>query len=420
MGDAARLEPLIQVSLDEILDRRLLSPVFQPVVDLQHGSAVGYEALIRGPGDTTLSRPDQLFRAAGEQGRVSELDAHCRIESFAAAAQAQLGAGTTLFVNMEPIGAPLADSGLAERSLDPPPNLQVIVEITERALTQEPADLLRRVALLRERGFGIAIDDVGADSRSLALMPFITPDVIKLDLQLVQQRPSVKIAQILGAVSAQAERTGAAVLAEGIETDAHVRVAESLGAGYGQGWHFGRPGALPALAPAPERELPILSRPPGPMARTPYEVLEGGRPVMRGTKPLLRSISRQLELEALALGEEAVVLAAFQHERYFRPQVRETYVELGDRMAFAGVLGEGIAAIPGPGIRGGDLPSGDPLRSEWDVVVIGPHFAAALAARDLGDSGAEDQRRFDFAITHDRDLAIEAAASMMARIAPQD
>jgi hypothetical protein len=308
---------------------------------------------------------------------------------------------------------------LEERALHAPPDLQVIVEVTERALTREPAGLLRQVTRLREHGFGIAVDDVGADSRSLALMPFIRPDVIKLDLRLVQQRPSVEIAQILGAVSAQAESTGAAVLAEGVETEEHVRIARSLGAGYAQGWFFGHPGPLPAGAAIPEPGLRILGRSPAPGGHTPFEIVQTGRPVIRCTKPLLQSISRRLELEALALGEDAVVLAAFQHSRHFGPTIRETYVELGRRLAFAGVLGEGISPSPGPNVRGGDLPARDSLRAEWDVSVIGPHFAAALVARDLGDKGPDRERRFDYAVTHNRDLAIDAARSMMARILPQ-
>ena len=374
MGAAIAPIAPAEVSLRQVLDDGLLKPVFQPVVDLRGGAAVGHEALIRGPRDSTLERPDQLFAAARDQGLLAELDAHCRIAAFRAAAEAGLGRGATLFVNMEPEGVGGTSDELEELALQAPPELQVIVKVTERALTHEPAGLLRQVMRLRRRGFGIAVDDVGADSRSLALMPFIRPDVIKLDLRLVQQRPSVEIAQILGAVSAQAESTGAAVLAEGIETQEHVAIARSLGAGYAQGWFFGRPGPLPVRAPIPEPGLRILGRSPDADGNTPFEVVQTGHPVIRGTKPLLRSISRRLELEALALGEDAVVLATFQHSRYLGPAVRDTYIELGRRLAFAGVLGEGVSPSPGPGMRGGDLPLRDSLRAEWDVSVIGPHF----------------------------------------------
>jgi DICT domain-containing protein len=68
-------------------------------------------------------------------------------------------------------------------------------------------------------------------------------------------------------------------------------------------------------------------------------------------------------------------------------------------------------------VRGVALDLADPLRGEWDVTVIGPHFAMAFVARDLGDDCADMQRRFDFTITYDRELAVDAARAMMARLA---
>ncbi len=73
-------------------------------------------------------------------------------------------------------------------------------------------------------------------------------------------------------MQAQAERTGALILAEGIETEEHHRFAVELGATLGQGWLFGRPGVL---LPAAERtlmvptQIPWLSGIPRPAARSP-------------------------------------------------------------------------------------------------------------------------------------------------------
>ena len=86
---------------------------------------------------------------------------------------------------------------------------------------------------------------------SLAFLPLLRPDVVKLDLRLVQERPGPAIAEIMNAVNAHAERTGAVVLAEGIETEEHLVMARALGATLGQGWLFGRPG--PGAAPGPGR-----------------------------------------------------------------------------------------------------------------------------------------------------------------------
>ena len=421
MPAAATAPAVASLTVGDVLHDGGLTPHFQPLVDLDGGHVVGYEALIRGPRGSAIERPDALFRAAHEEGRVTELDCHCRIAAFRAAEAAGLGAGSTLFVNLEPAAVGRrAPSDLHEAALAGPPGAHVVIEITERSLTADPAGLLRAVAELREQGFAIAIDDVGADDRSLALMPFLRPDVIKLDLRLVQHRPSVAMAKILNAVSAQVERTGAQVVAEGIETPEQISVAHSLGATLAQGYHFGRPAPLPPWPPAPEQALPVLGRPSHPASRTPFEVLQSGRRVRRATKALLRSISRSLETDAEALGSSAVVIAAFQYAHHYTRPVQATYRQLGERMAFVGVLGAGIPSSPAPGVRGGDLAEHDPLRQEWDVAILGPHFAATLAARDLGDTGPEDERRFDFVVSHNRELATEAARSLMSRIAPAD
>ena len=74
--------------------------------------------------------------------------------------------------------------------------------------------------------------------------------------------------------------------------------------------------------------------------------------------------------------------------------------------------------MPAPGVRGASLGPGDPLRGEWDVIMVGPHFAAALVARDCGDDGPDADRRFDFVITHDRDLVVRAAQPLLDRLLP--
>ncbi|MDQ2756963.1 MAG: hypothetical protein M3Y71_10430, partial [Actinomycetota bacterium] len=48
--------------------------------------------------------------------------------------------------------------------------------------------------------------------------------------------------------------------------------------------------------------------------------------------------------------------------------------------------------------------------------VIGPHFGAALVARDLGDTGPDETRRFTYVLTHDRDVAVAVAAALISRV----
>jgi EAL domain-containing protein (putative c-di-GMP-specific phosphodiesterase class I) len=411
--------------LDRILRLGGIQSVFQPIVDLDTGRPVAYEALARGPAGSPLAAPQPLFAAARQSGRLTELDLACQQAALQAASRIGLTDSWTVFVNVEPEAAagsmripggepvapgfPVGEAGL-----------QVTAELTERSLTADPRQLLDLVGRVRRRGWGIALDDVGADRASLALLPFIQPDVIKLDLRLIQDRPSAAVAEVFSAVNAEAERSGATVLAEGIESREHLNVALSLGATLGQGWLFGRPTAAPEIFPKPAQHLPgPSSRAPLAAEVTPFTLTAAMRPPRLGRKDLLLEVSKHLERQAAQYGEPTAVLASFQQASLFTGTTRRRYRQIADRAAFVGVLGQEMPSSPMPGVRGGPLAPSDPLVSEWTVTVIGPHFASCLTARDLGDSGPEEERRYEFVLSHNRELVIQAAAILFSRIAPR-
>ncbi|MEX5720359.1 diguanylate cyclase domain-containing protein [Geodermatophilus maliterrae] len=395
--------------------------VFQPIVELDTGRVVAYEALARGPVGP-LERPDALFTAARAAGRLAELDEACRAAAFRGAVDAALVAPLTVFVNVEPEvldTAPLADLlAIAERA---PGDLRVVMEITERAIAARPAELLRTVERVRELGWAIAVDDVGAESMSLAFLPLLCPDVVKLDLRLVQERPGPAVAEIMNAVNAYAERSGAVVLAEGIEDEGHLRTARGLGATLGQGWFFGRPAPGPAAErPVGELVLPGAGRPTGAVgAVSPFACLPDDVPLRRAPKALLIELSKQLEREAMRLGETCVVAATFQESRHFTVSTTQRYRDLVGRTGFVCALGEDLPVEPLPGLRGAHLDPADPVRGEWDVAVLSPHFSAALLARDLGDDGPDLERTFEYALTYERTTVSHAASSLLSRVAPR-
>ncbi len=141
------------------------------------------------------------------------------------------------------------------------------------------------------------------------------------------------------------------------------------------------------------------------------------RSTIVGDKPLLLSFSRQLEARAESLDREVVVLATFQDQRFFTRLSAERYRELAQRAVLVGAFGVGMPASPMPGVRGVSIEESEALRGEWNVIVMSPHFSAAFVGRDLGDEGPDSSRRFEFAITHDRELVIEAARTLLLRTA---
>jgi diguanylate cyclase (GGDEF)-like protein len=406
-------------ALDGALTPGAVRSVFQPIVELDTGRVLAYEALARGPVGP-LERPDALFAAARAAGRLAELDNVCRVAAFTGAVAQGLLSPMTLFVNVEPEvldDAPLDELlAIADAA---PRDLRVVFEITERALAARPAELLRTVERIRELGWFVAVDDVGADSMSLAFLPLLRPDVVKLDLRLVQERPGPAIAEIMNAVNAHAERTGSLILAEGIETEAHLATARALGATLGQGWLFDRPGPG-AVTDRDTGVLPLRGhRTHDPRSSSPFACLPGTAPLRRSSKALLIELSKQLEREAVRLGETSVVAATFQEARHFTPATAAQYRDLVERTGFVCAIGEGLPVEPVPGVRGATLDPDDEVRGEWDVVVLGPHFAAALLARDLGDDGPDLDRTFEYALTYDRDTVIRAASALLSRVAPR-
>jgi hypothetical protein len=292
--------------------------------------------------------------------------------------------------------------------------LRVVIELTERSLARRPAELLRLVEWARQREWGIALDDVGADPESLALLPFLAPDVVKLDMTLIRQRPNPERAAIMAAVMAHGERTGAVILAEGIETPEHLDQALALGATLGQGWLLGRPGPL-AQHPMPASPIARARRNP-PILVTPFAAIEGHERLRIGRKGLLLGLSLHIESQGLHLPTAPVVVSAFQTADRFTTATGTRYSGLAARCPLVAALGLGLATSPAPGVHGASLSPTDPLVGEWTVTVVGPHYSGALIARDLGDKGPDQDRRFEFVVTHDRDLVLGAARSLMSRI----
>jgi EAL domain-containing protein (putative c-di-GMP-specific phosphodiesterase class I) len=402
-------------ALEQLLSTRGVRAVYQPLVDLERRQVVGYDALARGPAGSALELPARMFALARDLGRVDELDMRCRAAALEGALDADLGSWLTLFVTVEPdvLGAPIPDDveyllRTAEQ------RLRLVLEIGPRALEMRPAELLRAVDWAHERYWGIALDNVGGHPLSLALLPFLRPDVVKLDLRLLQSLPATRAAHVVNAVLAYVEHSGATILAEGIETEQQIELALTLGATLGQGWLFGRPGPLPVDPRPSKATIPLTQTAPLSEHRTPFEIVSPQRAARMARGGLLAALTEQLEAEALGVADAPVVLASFPSVEHF-PAAR--YGALANRGALVAAFVPGVGPVPAPGVRGADITIGDPLADEWSVVVVGPFSAGAVVARSLGDEGPAHRRRYSFATTSDRDVVLAAARALMTRIA---
>ena len=237
-----------------ILDRRALTPHFQPIVDLRIGELYGFEGLIRGPVDSVLHAPLNLLGAAREGGMLPELERSC-IEAILGT-WAKAPQHHRIFINLSP-SALLDAKGRAARGAHLAEQLgllpeNVVIELTESQPTFDYAPLLEAAEYLRSLGFTIALDDLGEGFSSLRLWSELHPEFIKVDKHFVQGVGSDPLKlHFLRSIHELAVRTGARVIAEGIETDGDLAVIQELGIDFGQGFLLGRPAPQPLFRPSP-------------------------------------------------------------------------------------------------------------------------------------------------------------------------
>jgi EAL domain-containing protein (putative c-di-GMP-specific phosphodiesterase class I) len=394
---------------------RTVRPVFQPIVNLATGTVVGAEALARWP-DVPGVDPSAVIRQARVQGRVAEVDQACRNAALRAiAAHDHLEDGMTVFINVEPDA--LVDSLGSGTIFDTPaPGSRIVLELTERSLLDNPAELINVVIDARARGVGIALDDVGRHPDSLTLLSLIAPDVVKLDGSLIASAPTREQLDVIATVRAYAEAAGAVILAEGIETDAHLRRALDLGATLGQGWLLGRPAQLPphTWPPIPPDEQVPINYAPVLVPDQPSQLITRRQVA---TKPVLVRYSRYLEHQAATLAEPVTILASFQHATHFKPDDAHRYAALAAANPLVAVIATDLPPDPAPGVRGTTIAGDHPLADEWTVVILGRHFFAALCAHDLhthtDPPHTDHDRQFTYTLTYNRDTVTSAGRALL-------
>jgi EAL domain-containing protein (putative c-di-GMP-specific phosphodiesterase class I) len=214
--------------------------VYQPITSWSKKNVFGYEALVRSS-ETELPHPGALFDAAEELDRLFDLGRQIRIKCVEPLALAEPDA--SLFVNLH------TEDLLDETLFDPERAItrvakRVILEITERARLEKIGNVQHRIARLRELGFRIAIDDIGAGYSGLNSFAMIQPDIVKLDITLVRGVESDAVKRkLVRALVDLCHDLNIIVVAEGVETIPERDTLIELGCDLFQGYLFARPGA---------------------------------------------------------------------------------------------------------------------------------------------------------------------------------
>lgn len=402
--------------LAEVIRRRSVRTLFQPIIHLPTATVSGFAAVSRGPAGTPLESPEALLAAARDAGRLGELDWVFRVSAMEAASASRLHPSLSWCFNVEPEGlaTPCPDHLVAAYGRSRA-NLRAVLEVVDRDQRGYARTLLAACEDARRTTWGVALDRVGTDDRALALLPLLKPDVVKLDRSLLQRPPNPDIARVTAVVNAYAERSNAVIIAEGIEEPEHAQRAAVYGAEFGQGYLFGAPGPLPAELPAPVQVIPLRQQTPPVAPGTPFEVVSGLRRSRAASRRLLTHIADHLAEQAAHLSG-CVLLACFDRRSGFSADRQHGYRALAGQNALTVVIADAVQQAHSGRFQAVTPAEDDPLRREWHLIVLGADYAAALVARDAGDDGPEGERRYEYVYTHDRDVVVSAAKAFLATV----
>lgn len=227
-------------SLRKALDS--LTVVYQPIISTSRRGVYGYEALMRSP-EPEFPSPAHLLTAAEQSGALHQLGRVVRQRAIDGLRS--VPSGTLLFLNLHP--QDLADPELTRCGTPLAENAhRIVLEVTERASLSGLDALKPTLATLRELGFRIAIDDLGAGYAGLTSFALLEPEIVKLDMALTRDIDQSAVKQkLVRSLRQLCGEMGMTIVVEGVETMAERDTLTALECDLLQGHLFGLPSSSP-------------------------------------------------------------------------------------------------------------------------------------------------------------------------------
>lgn len=237
-------------ALQQIITKKDIQTLFQPIYNNDEKQVLGYEALTRGPSDSLLHSPIELFRIAEQENMQVELEMLCVERAMHRFLELKLNG--KLFINLSP--SVLLATGIEpliqltnELSLSP---ALIVIELTENHPAASEKAITEIVRALKTVGFMVAIDDLGAGNSGLKLWSELRPDFVKLDIYFSAGIDTdLTKRQFVSSLRDLAEKLGCHMILEGIERPEEYAVAKEMKIRHCQGYLFGKPSAQPGTIP---------------------------------------------------------------------------------------------------------------------------------------------------------------------------
>ena len=225
--------------LDDCLQDDNISLALQPLISGDDGTVLAFEALLRS-NHPVLNGPLPVIRAAEKHESLSQLADI--IFKKARGWLEQLPGDFRLFVNIHP--DELADpSGMKKRlEILQPWADRIVLEITERSRLQAIASWEETLDYIINKGFMVAVDDLGAGYSSLSVLADLQPKYIKVDMSIIRNvHKEPRKQRLVQLLCKFAEATEAMIVAEGVEEEAEMKTLIECGAHLLQGYYFSKP-----------------------------------------------------------------------------------------------------------------------------------------------------------------------------------
>ena len=211
---------------------------FQPIVTAVGKRVFGYEALLRSRA-AAFQGPTDLLGVAEELGRIDEIEGCVR--RLVAARMPGLPDGAVVLTNVHPLALESEAIFAPDNPLHPFAR-RIVLEIIERSSIQD-SDLLReKIGRLRQLGYRIAVDDLGAGYAGLSSFALLVPEVVKFDMELIQGiHMSTTRSKLISSMASLCREMGILTIAEGVECQAEHDHVVDLQCDLVQGFHCAGP-----------------------------------------------------------------------------------------------------------------------------------------------------------------------------------
>jgi diguanylate cyclase (GGDEF)-like protein/PAS domain S-box-containing protein len=262
----------LETALERAIEKDQLEVHYQPIVELEDGQVVGFEALLRWrDSDGRFVPVAEVISVAEQTGLIAPISRFVLADACEKAIEWVALAGTQMYVAVNVSASQLVQgavvrdvrAALRESGLDP---AALVIEVTESTLIDDSLSAVRELRLLRKLGVRLALDDFGTGYSSLGRLQHLPFDIVKVDRSFISRITQEQEGAVVRSILEMAATMGLEVVAEGIETHAQLAALHARGCRLGQGYYFSRPVPPEALAgilavgrlPLPRRRLRVV------------------------------------------------------------------------------------------------------------------------------------------------------------------